>query len=303
MFFMGRSQVILAAAQKFPGVSRPLVHGACALSAAMGRRPHWLLMRLKDTLQVRLASRARIDGFLIESDPLDGLGQMLRTEGLTEPETRALFEEFLRPGMTVLDIGAYIGQFSLIAWRTMKGTGRIICVEPTPVVFAQLKRNLELNHCDNVQPVRAAVSDREGDATFYVHVGSNDQSSLHSLAGEDQVSYQVRVTTVDALAASAALDSLHLVKIDVEGNELSVLHGAAKTLERFRPYLIIEISRHQRTVGYSGADIKAVLERLGYDCFRLGPQGRSPYQPTPDEINEQVRYFNILAIPHSSTPA
>src|SRR5579884_3210253 len=170
---LNRSQAVLALAQKFPLVAKPLVHGACSFSAATGQRPHWALMRLKDMLQVRLAWKMRVDGFVLEADPLDGLGARLRKQGLTEPETRALFEELLRPGMVVLDIGAYVGQFSLVASRAMHGTGRILCLEPTPAVYEQLKRNIERNRCANVEPIHAAVSDREGEATFYVHVGSN----------------------------------------------------------------------------------------------------------------------------------
>jgi FkbM family methyltransferase len=254
-------------------------------------------MRLKDMLQVRLAWKMRIDGFVLETDPLDGLGARLRTQGLTEPETREFFKELLRPGMVVLDIGAYLGQFSLVASRVMNGTGRILCLEPTPAVFEQLKRNIERNHCINVEPIHAAVSDHEGEATFYVHVGSNDQSSLHAAAVEEQVSYRVPLTTVDALVERAQLHALNLMKIDVEGHEISVLRGAENTIRRLRPAIVVEISRHQRTVGYSGADIKAFLGERNYNSFRLQANGRIPYQPTPDEINEQISHFNVLALP------
>ena len=297
---MGKSQAIFATAQKYPFLARPLVRGACSLSVIMGRRPHWALMRLKEILQIRLNRRMNVDGFVIEVDPLDGPGSRFRRDGLTEPETHALFEEVLKPGMVMIDIGAYIGEFSLVAARAMQGIGRILCLEPTPSVFAQLERNLKRNAWSNVEAIHSAVSDYDGTATFYVRIGSNDQSSLHPLAPGEQISYNVPVTTVDALVARTRLERLDLMKVDVEGHEISVLRGAREMIRRFRPALVIEISRHQRAVGYSGAAIKAFLDELNYDSFRLEAGGRVPYLPAPGEINESISHFNILALPQKS---
>ena len=289
-----KSQIVRSVARRAPWLFRPVVRAACSAYVRTATTPHWLVTQLKDELGVRLSHRMNIDGFVIEADPLDGPGARFAKEGLTEPETREAFAELLRPAMTVLDVGAYVGQFSLVAARAMHDQGRIVAFEPMPSVFAQLERNIRANGYRSIVPMQLAISDTVGIARFYVYIGSTDQSSLIPLSS-GAVSMDVPVTTIDAIAAELT-GAVHLIKIDVEGNELSALRGGRETLRLYRSALIIEISRHQRAAGYSGEQVKSFLDQYGYDVFRIAAK-RTPYKPDPDEINASVSHFNVLALP------
>jgi FkbM family methyltransferase len=198
--------------------------------------------------------------------------------------------------MLMMDVGAYIGQFALVASR---GEGvRVLAFEPTPAVFRQLRRNIELNHCSRVTCVQAALSDKPGRAKFYFYPESHDQNSLRPLAGARAVSVDVAIETVDSIAARYGLDRVDLIKVDTEGNELAVLKGARQSLLRLRPTLIIEISRHQPAYGYTGADIRTFLVDLGYGVYRIEQDRCRPYEPREDDC-KTLSHFNIVAVPEN----
>ena len=291
-----RSGTLFSTARACPWLFRPLVAGLLQVYPYRKSAPHWTLLELKDQLQIRISRRMMVDGFIIEADPFDGPGHTFWRTGLTEPETRHLLANYLRPGMVMFDVGAYIGQFSLVASRLVPDL-RVFAFEPTPSVFAQMKRNMHLNACRSVTCVNMAVSDAPGTARLFSYPGSADQNSLRRVSAESTSSLEVHVTSIDAFSKEHNPDRLDVLKIDVEGNELSVLKGARETLSRFKPFLIIEISRHQRTYGYTGADIKALLSDLSYDCFRIGAHGLRPYEPIDNEINSKTSHFNIVALP------
>lgn len=199
--------------------------------------------------------------------------------------------------MTALDVGAYVGQYSLLASRLVHESGAVIAVEPTPSVFAQLKRNIKLNQCRNVTAIHAAISATSGTGTLYFYSGSSDQNSLRPLDAECSASVEVTLMSLDQIVSESGLSRVDLIKIDVEGNELYALRGGAETIRRYRPCLVLEISRHQRTYGYTGAALKAVLDGFGYDVFKIDPEGLIPYVPVDDEINQGISHFNIIAVP------
>jgi len=237
-----------------------------------------------------------VDGFLLYSDPFDGSGHTFWRTGLTEPETRELLIAILGPGMVMLDVGAYVGQFTLVASRAARGAMRVFAVEPTPTVFRQLRKNVHANKCINVTCIEAALSDRPGKATFYCFPRSHDQNSLRPLQSSTAHSIEVAVETVDGIAEQYHVDRIDLIKVDVEGNELAVLNGAKRVLQRFKPLVIVEVSRHQRSYGYTGAALKRLFHDLDYVTFRIQSPACVPYVPCDDEINEGVPNFNILAV-------
>jgi FkbM family methyltransferase len=294
-----KSQRLFSIALACPWLFRPLVTGILQLYPYRKGPPHWTLLELKDQLGIRVSRRMKVDGLIIEADPFDGPGHTFWRLGLTEPETRSLLAKHLQPGQVMLDIGAYVGQFSLVASQLVPNL-RVFAFEPTPSVFAQLQRNIELNDCRNVTCVNLALSDTPGTAQFFTYPGSADQNSLRPLSVDSNASIEVRVGTVDSFLKDQNLDRLDVLKIDVEGNELAVLKGAGASLSRFKPVLIVEISRHQRSYGYTGADIKSILNELLLDCFRISDQGLQPYEPVDSEIHAGCSHFNIVALPRES---
>lgn len=157
---------------------------------------------------------------------------------------------------TVLDIGGHIGYHTLVFAKLVGPSGAVHVFEPNPHNYARMqliiKENVDLARTITLHSF--AVSEREGTAKFNFSSNIDDQTSSGSyIEGshkplEDKIYAQagfsfseVMTTTIDAFVESHKLDSVTLVKIDVEGAEHLVIRGAKETLLRFCPYLLIEI--------------------------------------------------------------
>ena len=180
-------------------------------------------------------------------------GKILRIlNGTYEREQTALFERLLRPGHTVLDVGANVGYYTLLASVLVGDAGRVHAFEPEPRNAGFLRRHAAINRRGNVRVEQAAVSDRAGTARF--DFGSGSGTGHLADAG----ALEVRTLRLDDYCAEHGL-APDALKIDVEGAEVSVLEGARQTLERHRPVLFL--STHGAEVH---APSLAFLRGLGY---------------------------------------
>ena len=152
-----------------------------------------------------------------------------------EPETFAFFSEHLSPGDTVMDIGAHIGLFSVIAARLVGESGKVFSFEPTPFTRKVLSQMVRLNHCENIVSIRGeAVSDKRGKTTFF---DTGDTISvMNSLIKNErsQGGFEVLTITVDEFVSEHHVRPTCL-KVDVEGAELALLKGALKTMKDIKP--------------------------------------------------------------------
>ena len=160
--------------------------------------------------------------------------------GTYEKQNQGLFKRFVRPGTTVLDVGANFGFYSLLAARLVGQNGCVIAFEPMPPVLSTLKRHLALNPAlaRRVQLIESAVGDTDGKATIAFE---NDMASasIHPL---DQVSHtlSVPIARLDTLLEQQVIRApVSFAKIDVEGAEVDVLHGASMLLRTQRPALVV----------------------------------------------------------------
>ena len=174
-------------------------------------------------------------GHVLKLDPHDAL--RLSIDPIYEPLSTRVFAERIRPGDTVLDVGANIGYYALIAAQKAGPVGRVIAVEPDPENYALLRHNIHINGYDHVQPVCAAIADRCGEADLW-KAGRNWGG--HSLFSDRKKSARVRVktTTIDAYLESVPGD-VHFIKMDIEGAEPLALAGMRRTLERCRAVSIM----------------------------------------------------------------
>lgn len=216
--------------------------------------------------------------------------------GVYEENTVRWFRESLRPGMVVLDIGAHVGQYSLIAAAAVGQSGRVHSFEPNPVSYRRLCANLDMNSFRNVAAHQLAVSDTAGEATLFVPDHDNlGEATLQAGSGDGR---QVKVgcVTIDQWAQSADLGPqarIDLMKIDVQGLEGKVLKGAQEVLARFRPTIVCEFEeRFLRSMGTSSVDLKGTLVRMGYSIHRLDASGLLPVGA--DEVHD---FENLVLLP------
>ena len=180
-------------------------------------------------------------------------GKVLRVLGGTyEPEQTRLFQEHVRPGDTVLDIGAHVGYYSLLSSVLAGESGAVWAFEPNPQNCSFLRRHVEINGCGNVRVTEAAVSDAAGRARFDFGRGSG----TGHLAGDGAV--EVETVRLDDFVRGRGI-SPTAVKIDVEGAEVRVLDGARATIAEHRP--VIFLSTHGAEVHRASMEL---LRELGY---------------------------------------
>ncbi len=171
-------------------------------------------------------------------------GDLATLSGSSEPQTVKWFR--VEDGETVVDVGANIGRYSLIAARS---ASRVIAIEPVPSNFSMLKENIKLNRFSHVIGLNIAVSDRAGQRNMYLTGEANaTKSSLDEEwsrgVGRTDAIEVVRVDsdTLDNVVGRLGITSLDWLKVDVEGHEVHVLRGAQLTLQRTKR-LIIEVAR------------------------------------------------------------
>ncbi len=150
----------------------------------------------------------------------------------------------VKEGDTVLDVGAHIGLFAVIASKLTGPAGRVIAFEPAPATFALLQQTVKINKAvDIITPVQKAVGSEPGKTTFFISNSVADNSnSLVSYLGDRPLSgIDIDITSIDTIVTEHQLSRISFVKIDVEGAEYDTLRGAATTLKTFRPNCIVAI--------------------------------------------------------------
>lgn len=171
-----------------------------------------------------------IDGVTYALDMSRMVHSQMYHYGVWEPYTTKIIKEFVKPGMTVMDIGASSGVHTLRMAKLVGETGRVIAFEPSDWMYDKLQRNLKLNSFDNILVEKVALSD---------FVGTGDLlSTQHGKIGTTIKEHIISMTF--ATLDSYKLNKLDFIKIDTDGYELSILMGAKKTLKKHHPVMIVE---------------------------------------------------------------
>lgn len=209
------------------------------------------------------------------------LGPWLMIDGTWEKAVTSVFTRAVRPGMTVVDVGANVGWFTLLAARLVGPRGLVVAFEPDPQLFDMLADNVELNGYEHhVQLHRAALADVHGSAPFHAatrHRGNGSLvPALNQLgdASAEIVTYDVTLTTLDALQ----LPSVDVMKVDAEGAEPRVFRGARDTVGR-SPALTAIVEFWPIFFTRAGEDPRAFLDARRREGFELrqidGRSGRT----------------------------
>jgi FkbM family methyltransferase len=244
------------------------------LEGVYGRRGLVRQMGGKERIRIRAAHRYYRDDH--EADLFDCLRQIVK------------------PGDTVIEVGANVGIFTVLLARWLSPNGRIFAFEPTPMAKDALEDHLNLNRVEEIVTVIPdALSDAAGQARFYMEgtSGQNTLSTTHSrLPNAECIS--IFVNTLDAFCQARHVEP-NLIKIDVEGFEFHVLRGSLQLLLSNRPFVVVEF--HPMLWGETGVTqsrIEELLDRVDYKCIPITGQG-DVYQ----------EYGNVLLEPRHTRTA
>jgi FkbM family methyltransferase len=184
--------------------------------------------------------------------------------GLPEFSLRYLFS-FLKPDFVVLDIGANIG-YTTLNFANYCRQGFVYGYEPDALSFSKLERNLSLNHFSNVIINRKGLGERAAELRLVTinrhHTGMN---RILSPSTKEYESEKIEVVRIDDEVTRLNINTINLIKIDVEGYEWNVLQGAEGSIQKFRPILFIElIEKNLRHYGHSSETVVKWVQGQGY---------------------------------------
>jgi len=193
------------------------------------------------------------------------------------PALAPVLETFLGQGSTFVDVGANVGVYTAWASRLVGETGRVIAFEPLPATRANLDRVVAGNALGNVRIVPKALGPARGAIRLWaIPHASGLTSAVVPADPTAAIALDVPMGTLDDELASAGALAVTLVKIDVEGYEMAVLEGAARTLSSSTaPAILFETqAEHLARAGTRFDEIPAWFEdRFGYRLFALLPSG------------------------------
>jgi FkbM family methyltransferase len=194
--------------------------------------------------------------------------------------TLKLAMALLKRGHVFFDIGANIGVFSISA--AMRGAF-VHAFELLDENIAHLQKSIVANRLRNVSVTRGAISDEKG------AVGSFGYSAWGHV---NQGGTGIPKLTIDSYAAGENISRIDLIKIDIEGSEISALRGMPDVLRSLKPDILVECNAIAcGTFGYSYRDILRFIEGFGYHIFRISPQKLHPWEPTTIQESICVDYY------------
>ena len=170
----------------------------------------------------------------------------------------ALFKDYCKEGDVAVDVGANIGEVSIILSGRVGGTGRVYAFEPNPRIYRYLLGNLALNQCANVTALNGAVGATNG----VTRLSDDRYDDMNRVL--DSGGIEVGCTTLDEAVPG---QRIALLKIDVEGSELRVLQGAREALDRTACVNCEMIDKHYRRYGYGTGELIALLRQHGFHTF------------------------------------
>lgn len=181
--------------------------------------------------------------------------------GSFELKKQRVFIEHVKEGMVIFDVGAHVGYYSLLASQLVGEKGYIVAFEPLPRNLYYFKKHIDINSIRNIRIIDAAILDACGEAYF---IEGEDSSTGHI---NPDGPLKVKTITLDSIVSSGDISTPNLIKIDVEGAEVQVLHGAYHTLANYHP--MIMLATHG---SYQQLECSNFLHELGYSLLPIDNQ-------------------------------
>ena len=209
------------------------------------------------------------------------LGTMLERYGEYGESQVDIFRQQLRPGMTIVEVGANLGAQTLAFAQAVGPEGRVVAFEPRRSLFQLLCANLALNAVDNVE-------------AHWLAVGAKPRPVGVRRGNEAAAVDKVQLVTLD----SFDLPACHVLKIDESGLEDEVIEGARQTILRLKP--VLHVGNENRA---KSAALIQLLWDLDYDCYwHEAPRVRVPNFRGDAENNfPDLVSVSLLCVPRSRT--
>jgi FkbM family methyltransferase len=192
-----------------------------------------------DTVLSRVLGRSKM---LLSTRDL-GFSRHVMLDGYWEIWLTLFFARTVTPGMTVMDVGANLGYYTLLLGDAVGSSGHVIAIEPVPLTNELLKKTIDLNGMGGRVRLVTAAAAGCGTSNVAMLVPENEPKNAAIIATPLDGAIQVPAISIDEL--TRGLPRLDLVKIDAEGAEQVIIDGMRKTIKRLRPNLLLEVNAHR----------------------------------------------------------
>jgi len=253
---------------------------------------------------IRLQNRKNRD-FIIKINNLYNMYLDLSDEGLSsdlalskerEWFTTDYIQKIVTEDMNIIDIGANVGYYALLESQ-LTPKGHVYAIEPVPVNYNMLTKNITLNNCTNVSTFDFAIGNTNKSSDMYVYEKHNWSSLIQNPQGKVVEKIQVPVITLDKFVESYVTEKTEkplLIRMDVEGSEYDILKGSSKIFQTIRPLIIgIEMHPHLMSKEKALECIKIMKENQ----FTIKTILRDPDRAEFKIIRQLNKLKNILDLP------
>lgn len=239
----------------------PFSHG----TGWLVERPSRLIQSWPNNQLIRLK-----DGRVFEGNLNDRVFRDLYLYGTYEPIVTAAIGRLIRPDDVVIDVGANIGVITALMGRLVGNSGHVLAFEPVPTLFEVLKNTVALNELDAIVSTHLVVVSDGSEDQIVIYVPNRHSHACSSVKVDDPstaIAFTCAAVALEAFYVSPVLPSL--IKVDVEGAEMSVLRGSRSwCLANRAPIWVLEANyRAAKRFGYAPEDLATFLAESGYHHF------------------------------------
>ena len=279
---------LLNTAQKI-GLAKIASRGILACRRALGKPPEAEFTR---------------HGIRWRLDLREGIDFSIFLLGASEPSTVRAYRALVKPGQTVLDIGANIGAHTLPLAQLVGANGRLIAFEPTAFAYRKCAANVALNavlqsRISLHQVMLVETQDQALPSAVYSSWPLVEGRALHEKhRGQLMETRGARAATLDQIVSDLELSAVHFIKLDVDGYEYPVLSGGRKMLRKFRPPIVLELAPYIHAEhGHTLEELVALLRETGYELRDIATF--RPISADPSSLRKRIPdggSINVLAL-------
>lgn len=204
----------------------------------------------------------------------------LSFHGIHEPLETKIFRNLLKRGDAVVDIGANIGYYTLIAAKKISKDGKVFAFEPEPYNFSILEKNIKLNRFNNIKAIKMAVSETKGKSNLFLSEEIGNTGS-HTLQGKSNKTTLVAVISLDEFFKHS--DKIDIIKMDAEGAEYSIFKGMLNIIKRNHKIKIIMefIPSNLKNFGIEPKHLLFLIERYKFIIYNIDEEHQRLKRTTP----------------------
>ena len=259
----------------------------------------WPLRQLTNwTIRKLLPKQVEIHGATVVLNPTDPVVSGALHFGVYEKAETRFFQSACRDGMPCLDVGANLGYYTALAARAVGPNGRVLAVEPDPDSFGYLEQTIAANAVGNVEAFPVAASDAPATLPLLISTDNRGDNRLYA-SGEDRPQVEVAARPLDALLRENKIDTVDLIKIDVQGYEPKVIAGLRETITA-SPNLTLLTEFWPQGIDEAGEDANEFLQtlrELGISLPELQPEvslAEMTYDTDLIARHQGRRYTNLI---------